>query len=1234
MRFRNLLWWRREADVKVDESAPTLSSLAPAYSFGDHGVYFSILRTTIETKPDVKNIALAGTYGTGKSSILNEVARVYEDRVVQLSLLTLGVEPEMGMPVDSNPAAKSKTNRIQKEVVKQLLYQQRPTDAPDSRFHRITRFRWGMELPIAGVVGVAAAALALVAGLDIVTRPSLALTVADRPHEVSVALMLVSIALVAGAVTLAVRALARGRAGIEKVTAGPATITLPARSTSYFDEYLDEIIYFFETNPKRDIVIIEDLDRFDDPNIFESLRSLNGLLNSAKQTGKRSIRFIYAVRDSVFEKLGQDVSLLTSDENRAELVRSNRTKFFELVVPVVPFITHKNARDLMAALLEERKHAVSKDLVDLSARHLPDMRLVHNILNEFAVFKHRLLDVDTPVPELDADRLFAMILYKNAHMGDFEKIRHAASDLDTLWESWRSLVRDNLALFRNANREHRKRAAGGKLAETYAMRVGAAVRKRIDALAAAPGSTLTSPSIYYRGVVVDDIKLTSADFWSEFASSVDPLTIQVTAYYGTQHLQLTTETLETLTGEALDPKRFIAAETEDADVRIKENNEDIAFLQRHTWRQLADNTQYTYTPVDAGKPLSFRDTAKATLKSELAAELVFNGYITEYFPLHVSAFYGKLIRPDAMTYVMRYIDHGVADPDYHLDDEDVRAIIRDQGRAVLSERSMFNVGILNYLLVHDPAGATVVVQAVASDTTVGPDFADRYLEMGARKVEFVARLASRKADIFSNLISSESLTRDERVTLVDAAIQNRAAKLAYNTSPELRDFIETHYAEFSSLQDGAPDTASRSAVRFVAQTGAVLPSLGGLTPAAIEQLRGTEAYVISRENLEALTGGSDISLDALRLVDDAILAHASSNPGAYSKAFLDSTATDHTVRTAATLAAFMRASRGAAPTSERTVAEHADSSIRVEDLSDLPPATWPPVVRFGLVEPSFSNVSAYVEEHGMVDEDLARLLADVSEIPGSGEADVAMRSSLALAIINSPSDALTGAHRAELAASLQPGVLAAASIDPLRGPMVGDLLAAGLIADDADAFSVRLMLDWDTQRHAITHSATFKDNLGPAVLQASFLAQLLDDDELRELHLPAANSFGNYSQLSKKEWTAYAKRALEGGYSLGAGTIKMVLKGGADQAIIINLLAKFIPKLKLEELQGILTSLGDPWSKVSAKGYGVTSIADTPAARAVLAALQEADIVSNFPAHDGLLRVSLRQPKNRKTTND
>lgn len=214
-------------------------------------------------------------------------------------------------------------------------------------------------------------------------------------------------------------------------------------------------------------MIFEDLDRFEDPQIFDSLRELNTLVNASAnwQAGNEPLRFIYAIKDSLFEQLGtdpeskdekdeeeklKDGEAETSDgqgsppsnakprlDIAAEAVRrANRTKFFEIVIPMVPFISHRNARDLLAEELVKlglAENFVSRPLLDLIARHTTDMRLMKNICNEFVVFaEHLLWKKKNRAPGMTADHLFALVAYKNFHLADFEAISQRTSTLDKL----------------------------------------------------------------------------------------------------------------------------------------------------------------------------------------------------------------------------------------------------------------------------------------------------------------------------------------------------------------------------------------------------------------------------------------------------------------------------------------------------------------------------------------------------------------------------------------------------------------------------------------------------------------------------------------------------------------------------------------------------------------------------------------------------------------------------------
>lgn len=402
---------------------PALLPLTPRYEKSDHEVYVEAIERALELDDDdapVRNIALTGSYGVGKSSILTEVRRRHVKNAIAVSLSTLGFDIDEPSP---NAVAGTKTNLIQKEIVKQLLYSQDPVKMPGSRYRRISRFRFWRELWLAALIAVPLTVASLLLGWT----TSLAALVpipkewALAPNAVVFVLLLFLL--------LGLRFVSYNRIHISQLTAGEATIALSPQSATYFDEYLDEIVYFFE-KVNCDVVIFEDIDRFDDAHIFETLRSLNSILNSAKQLKGRRVRFVYAIKDSIFDQLGARAAkeeldgeesagkqkltakeVEAADAAEAEVSRANRTKFFDLVIPVVPFITHRSARDLLITKMKDLEHEVSPRLIDLASRHIADMRLIKNVRNEFVIFKSQILDKGSL--KLTQNGLFAMMLYKS-----------------------------------------------------------------------------------------------------------------------------------------------------------------------------------------------------------------------------------------------------------------------------------------------------------------------------------------------------------------------------------------------------------------------------------------------------------------------------------------------------------------------------------------------------------------------------------------------------------------------------------------------------------------------------------------------------------------------------------------------------------------------------------------------------------------------------------------------------
>lgn len=168
------------------------------------------------------------------------------------------------------------------------------------------------------------------------------------------------------------------------------------KNVSIMNRYLDEILYLFQEK-KYNVVIFEDIDRFENTHIFTKLRELNLILNQSEEIGRRII-FLYALKDDIFANAEE------------------RTKFFDYIVPVIPFVNVSNSGDLfrrkIANLHIPEAEVRSSFITDISA-FVNDMRVLTNVVNEFDLYRN-LLD-----KKLNKEKLLAMILYKNLYPTDF-----------------------------------------------------------------------------------------------------------------------------------------------------------------------------------------------------------------------------------------------------------------------------------------------------------------------------------------------------------------------------------------------------------------------------------------------------------------------------------------------------------------------------------------------------------------------------------------------------------------------------------------------------------------------------------------------------------------------------------------------------------------------------------------------------------------------------------------------
>ncbi len=402
-------------------------------SIAEMGEYYDALDRVLKNR-DIHNIALSGSYGSGKSSILGSYEnRHHEKNFIHVTLARFDqpyakVDTVTASGNDDNGNQAGKTcdnepdrivNILEEKILNQVLHQIDPKNIPLSAFHTKAPASKKRVSSVC-IYGMCFTLLLLYhlyfqrwSGIVRNLAPgwlTSLLTCTVRPGFQAVAgIVFVGVILLGIVVLLYIlqrknslqkifkRIDVKGTVGIELSEDG---------DESCFDKYLNEVLYLFEHSGAT-AVVFEDLDRYDVVQIFEKLRVISDLLQQRKEQGIGRgnqdgpiPKFLYLIRDSIF----------TADE---------RTKFFDLIIPVVPVVAADNAYDMILERVDETKF--SKRLLQNISIYVGDMRLINNIFNEYIIYENQVGRTDL---HREPDKMLSMMVYKNLFPEDFELLRH------------------------------------------------------------------------------------------------------------------------------------------------------------------------------------------------------------------------------------------------------------------------------------------------------------------------------------------------------------------------------------------------------------------------------------------------------------------------------------------------------------------------------------------------------------------------------------------------------------------------------------------------------------------------------------------------------------------------------------------------------------------------------------------------------------------------------------------
>lgn len=397
--------------------------LTPSVNINDN-TYLDYLISALDKK-NITNIALSGPYGSGKSSVLKvlrkKLANNNEYKFLNISLATFK-DKEEGAELSPEEYL-----AIEKSILQQMFYSVEQKEIPNSRFKRI---KFDKYLSIKSLLFTI-----WVISIVELFSPYTFIYHYINSFDFTNILAIIFIVGFVGFGKMIYELTSNIK--LSKFIIQDQEVSFNEdKQISILNANIDEIIYFFKST-KYNVMIIEDLDRFKNLEIFTKLREINTLLNN--RNNDRKITFIYAIKDDMFKN-------------------KDRTKFFDYIIPVVPFINSSNSSKKLIELLKkenlfnetrdkDNEKVDEKFIKDISI-HVNDMRFLINVFNEFVQYTSKLAnDID-----LEYNCLFAISLYKNYKPDDFAKLHNDEGILYTLFsQKYKEIILIDIT--RDLNRE-------------------------------------------------------------------------------------------------------------------------------------------------------------------------------------------------------------------------------------------------------------------------------------------------------------------------------------------------------------------------------------------------------------------------------------------------------------------------------------------------------------------------------------------------------------------------------------------------------------------------------------------------------------------------------------------------------------------------------------------------------------------------------------------------------------
>ena len=593
-------------------------------------VTLEALQFAIDKNSEVTNVAITGNYGAGKSSVVESFERKYTDKT--FLHISLGQYDET-IGSEKNGLNNRQINTIEGKIINQLLHQINPNQIRKSIFKtldaesQIKPFNISIYL---GLVILLSLYLLNISSWNGLIHNFSWLSWATKPISSLLVLVILFVLIVYGIYYLL--KLQKDFGFIKKLSLKAEKIETDIEifsndnsKVSYFDRYLDDVLYLFKQSGAN-VIVFEDIERFNDSRIFEKLKELNIIINrNRKANHKRKLVFFYLVKDDLFES-------------------QERTKFFDFIIPIVPVVTASNSNEKLKELLTEMCEYDSLDktfLFNISL-YLDDMRLINNICNEYLTYKETL----SKLP-LEREKIFSMVVYKNIFPKDFSLLQRNQGYLYELLNSKEITLKNRREELYSKIKELEKKIEKAEEEqlndelELYGTILKVPLGRKVIKVNGKSESDFSSRSDYIKELLADDSEIiTFQDYW-DADNNQSKRTENIDSIFPEKNTPEFQERIENIRNKKL---------IEKLEKEIKKMNDELWKLDSY---RLSDVYQYA-TDINDFKS-DFTEEIRKNPQFSIISFLIRNAYIDESYQDYLTHFYANTITVEEKEYLRNVI---------------------------------------------------------------------------------------------------------------------------------------------------------------------------------------------------------------------------------------------------------------------------------------------------------------------------------------------------------------------------------------------------------------------------------------------------------------------------------------------------------------------------------------------------------------------------------------------------